>query len=149
MGVYAHPQDVGDRWAGYSEAEHKARVVTLIGDAEALILDRIPGLPTRISKGVVSDRVVLAVVVDMCKRVLRNPDGFRSEDDGDYRYVYAPGAYTPGEVGMTASDLSRLNGSRRGATSGPNDDAALKSLTTMPAGQLVQDRGKTAWSVDD
>lgn len=140
MGVYASPQDIAGRWPGYSADEHDARAEKLIGDAEALMLDRIPALPARIANGVVSERTVTVVVSDMTTRVLRNPEGYRSEDDGDYRYVYAPGAYTPGEVGMTRSDLSRLNGPRRGAT-GPGDDDALRNLTRSPGGQLVQDRG--------
>ncbi|MQA14219.1 MAG: hypothetical protein GEV09_08615 [Pseudonocardiaceae bacterium] len=140
MGVYASTEDISGRWAGYDPDEHEDRATRLIGDAEALLLDRIPGVPQRIANGVVSDRTVTAVVVDMVKRVLRNPDGYRSEGDGDYNYVYSPGAYTPGEVGMTRTDLSRLNGPRRGVTGSLAADDQIV-VTRRPGGPLVQDRG--------
>ncbi len=125
MGIYASPDDVAARWSGYNSTVHGDQALTDIGDAEALILDRVPTLPLRVSNGVVSERTVTKVICDMVIRHLKNPEGYRSEADGDYNYVYAPGAYTPGDVGMTVADLARLNGPRRGCTAGPNDDDAL------------------------
>lgn len=133
MGLYADPADIASRWGGYRPEIHEALAVSLIGDAEALLLDRIPQLPLRIANGVVSEQTVSSVVVDIVKRVLRNPEGFRSEADGDYNYAYAPGAYTPGEVGVTSGDLARLNGNRRGATlSAGADDPAMTVLVRGP-----------------
>lgn len=125
MGLYASSSDVGAKWAGYDTAQHQVRADVLIGEAETLIQDRIPDLALRISNGVISTKTVNHVVTSMVIRVLRNPEGYRSESDGDYNYAYAPGAYTPGEVGLTVSDLSRLRGSRGGVTVGPGDDVAL------------------------
>lgn len=139
MGIYASPEDIANRWSGYDETTHSDLAVTLIGDAEALILDRIPYLATRIANGVVSERTVTAVVADMVTRVLRNPEGFREETDGDYSYARPAASAGTGRVELTGHDLSRLNGPRRGATTGPGDDGALRNLVRSPGGQLVQD----------
>lgn len=129
MGLYAEPADIAAKWSGYRSTEHEALAITLIGEAEGLILDRFPQLPDRIANGTVSEVTVKAVVTDMVKRVLRNPEGYRSEADGNYNYAYAPGAYTPGEVDLTAGDIRRLNGHRQAATvSAGADDPAMDIL---------------------
>lgn len=144
MGIYATPEDVGAEWPGYDTAM-ESRTDVLIGKAEALILDTVPQLKGRIAAGVVSERTVAGVVVDMVVRVLRNPDGYRSEQDGDYEYTYAPGSYTYGNTGLTLADLRKLRGSRNAVTIGPGDDVALRNLTRAPR-YGVDDRYQDALS---
>ena len=138
MGLYANPSDIAARWIGYRAEDHEALAITLIGDAESQLLDRVPQLPQRIANGVVFEQTVTSVVADIVKRVLRNPEGYRSEADGDYNYAYAPGAYTPGEIVITAGDIARLSGNRRAVTVGPGDDAALTHLLRSPDEEWLQ-----------
>lgn len=121
--MYATTADIAARWAGYDATEHETRAGVLIGDAEALILDRIPDLAGRIAAGIVSANTVKAVVCNVVSRVLRNPGGYRQESDGDYSYTYAPGANTPGEVALNRVDIASLQGRRRATTVAANDSA--------------------------
>lgn len=141
MGNYATAADVAARWPGYIAEDHQDFAEVLIGDAESLIADEYPGLDARIADGKLSERTVTQVVVAMVVRVLKNPSGFRREQDGDYEYQYAPSAVIPGEVALTAGDRAKLAGNRRATTIGPNDPA-LKNPWRYPEYELVQDWGE-------
>ncbi|MFE2912822.1 Gp19/Gp15/Gp42 family protein [Kitasatospora indigofera] len=83
--AYATVQDVEDRYLGQLTTDEQALAEVLLGDAENLIRSRVRDLDTR-----VTDPNYLAAVVQVesnaVLRVVRNPDGYRQEMDGNYSY---------------------------------------------------------------
>lgn len=62
------------------------RAVLLLDDAEALLLRRIPDLLTKAAADEHYARLVRRVERSAAARVLRNPDGYRQENEGGYGY---------------------------------------------------------------
>lgn len=86
------------------------QATALLDDATAIILDRFPQYltaPTQAS---------IAVCSAMVLRVLRNPDGKRSEQIDDYSYTI-DSARSAGELYLTAAELDTLRPIRTSAFS--------------------------------
>jgi hypothetical protein len=123
MGVYADVRDVELEWNRQVEGGSLEHVHWLIDKAEA-VLATVPGLALRITAGTVAPSTLRHVVAAMVVRVLRNPEGKRSETAGDYSYELAAGS--SGESGMylTAGERRLLGlGGRAGSI--PLVDPAL------------------------
>lgn len=124
MGVYADVEHVELEWNRTIPVEAIAHVNWLIDKAEAVLVT-IPGLSVRITAGTVTAANLRYVVAAMVVRVLRNPEGKRSETAGDYSYELASGS--SGESGMllTAAERRLLGvGGRAGSI--PLVDDALE-----------------------
>lgn len=78
--------DVEARLGRSLEGDEATLATALLEDTEVIILSRIPLLPEYIATGRVSERAVKMVESNAVIRVLKNPDGFQSEQEGDYLY---------------------------------------------------------------
>lgn len=85
--AYATAQDVEARLGRDLRPEEVEQVEILLEDAEAILLMRIPNLHDLVTSGEIPERIVVMVEVQMVLRVLRNPDAFISETDGNYSYT--------------------------------------------------------------
>lgn len=84
--AYATPTDIAER-LGRDLDESESRIVdTRLEDAEELILARIPDLPEKIADGTVRERLVVMVEAEAVMRLIKNPEGFTQETDGNYSY---------------------------------------------------------------
>ena len=88
--AYASPADVADRLGRPLTEAEQTQAPVLLEDAEILIRARIPDLDDRIADGLLSEAVVVMVEANAVMRVLRNPEGYRQEQDGDYMYSVDP-----------------------------------------------------------
>lgn len=85
----AAPQDVASRLGRELTPEETTQVATLLADAELLIRARIKNLDELITTGQLLSEVVVMVEANSVMRVIRNPEGFKSEVDGNYSYEFA------------------------------------------------------------
>lgn len=104
MGVYAEVRDIELEWNRQVPADALAHVNWLIDKAEAALVVT-PGLAVRITAGLVPPQNLRHVVAAMVVRVLRNPEGKRSETAGDYSYELASGS--SGDSGLYLTSLDR------------------------------------------
>lgn len=86
MSTIANEDDVSVRWGRTLTTEETALVVKRLEDAERLILKRIPNLAAQITAGTINVEDVKQVEAEAVLRLVRNPDGYISETDGDYTY---------------------------------------------------------------
>jgi hypothetical protein len=111
--AYALPEDVSKRHIG---EELDAQVLAVVGvrldDAERLIKTRIPDLDDRITAGSLDEESVKQVEADMILRLIRNPEGYTQESDGNYSYMISA-AVASGRLEVR-EDEWRLLGMRRG-----------------------------------
>ena len=84
---YANSSDVAVRWARELTPEEEALVDARLGDIERRILRKVPDLADKITAGTVDVEDVKAVEADAVLRLVRNPDGYIQESDGDYSYM--------------------------------------------------------------
>jgi hypothetical protein len=83
--AYATVEDVRKRMKRPLTPEEEALATQLLDDAETRIRVRVRDLDTRAADPEYLKLVVL-VEANAVLRVLRNPEGYRSEADGDYSY---------------------------------------------------------------
>lgn len=88
--AHAVAADVAVRWGkaiDTLEAETVALIETRLGDAERMIKRRIPDLDAKITAATLDVEDVKQVEADMVLRLVRNPEGYLSETDGNYTYM--------------------------------------------------------------
>lgn len=85
--AYATPADVEVRLGRELTPEETAQVAELLEDVEMMIKLKIPDLDAKVADGTIPERLVILVEVNAVIRVLRNPDAFVSETDGNYSYT--------------------------------------------------------------
>lgn len=85
-GPYAVTADVQSEWHQPLTDEQLPWVQAKIDRATRKLLRRIPDLDARITDGRLTTEDVRDAIVDAVLRVLRNPSGYKSEQDGDYGY---------------------------------------------------------------
>ncbi len=85
--AYATVEDVQIRLGRELSPDETQMVLALLEDVEAMIRQRIPDLDEKIADGEIQERIVVMVEVNAVLRVLRNPDAFLSETDGNYSYT--------------------------------------------------------------
>lgn len=90
-GTYADVSDVTKRWARTPTTAEQTLIETRLEDAERMIERglRRRGLTTladRITNDLTDEDDVIQVEADVVLRLVRNPDGYLSETDGNYMY---------------------------------------------------------------
>jgi hypothetical protein len=84
--AYATPEDVEAR-LGRPLDEWETQVVsTRLNDAELILRSRIPDLDERVADGRILEAAVVMVEAEMVMRLVRNPEGYTAETDGNYSY---------------------------------------------------------------
>lgn len=89
---YATWEDVQSRYEHDLDERLQAITTVRLGDAERLIRHRIKDLDARLALDPTDDNsldldTVIQVESEMLIRLLRNPDGFSQESDGNYSYA--------------------------------------------------------------
>lgn len=79
--------DVSVRWARELTPEEEALVNLRLEEVERMVRRRIPDLDQRITAGTVLEADVVQVEADAVLRLVRNPEGYLSETDGNYTYT--------------------------------------------------------------
>lgn len=85
--AYATDADVAVRWARTLTPEEIALVNARLGDIERRIKRRVPDLAEKVVDGTVDIEDVIQVEADAVLRLVRNPEGYIQESDGDYSYM--------------------------------------------------------------
>lgn len=107
--AYATVTDVESRLGRDLSPDEEEQVEILLDDAEAVLRTYIPNMDTLIDTGKLDERLVIMVEVNMVLRVLRNPDAFVSETDGNYSYTRASGTVS-GLLEVLPRELDWLGG---------------------------------------
>jgi hypothetical protein len=84
--AYATVSDVEARLGRTLEPSESQIVTTRLNDIELMIRHRVPDLDTKVATGVIDPAVVVMVECDAILRLVRNPDGYTAETDGNYSY---------------------------------------------------------------
>lgn len=85
--AYAQASDVTVRWAREASAEETSLINTRLADVERMIKRRIPDLDTKVTNGDIDVEDLKQVEADAVLRLVRNPEGYLSETDGNYTYM--------------------------------------------------------------
>jgi len=84
--AYATPDDVQLRFNRELDPDERQSVEVRLDDVEEMIRLRVPDLDAKIEDGSIRRRLVVAVECEAVLRLIRNPDGFTEETDGNYSY---------------------------------------------------------------
>lgn len=88
--AHADAADVTVRWgkaADDVDDETTALIEVRLGDVERMIKRRIPDLDDQITDETIDVEDVKQVEADAVLRLVRNPEGYLSETDGNYTYM--------------------------------------------------------------
>lgn len=85
--AYATAADVSVRWARTPSDEESALIEVRLNDLERLIRRRIPNLDDKVDAGTIDVDDLIQVEAEAVLRLVRNPDGYLSESDGNYTYM--------------------------------------------------------------
>jgi hypothetical protein len=111
--AYATPDDVATRWGRELSGEETNLVSVRLEDVERMIRRRIPDLEDQVASGQINVEDVVQVESDSVLRLARNPEGYKSETDGDYTYTLSDDLST-GVLGITDDEWAILGVSRGG-----------------------------------
>lgn len=84
--AYATVDDVQARMGRPLTAEERQLATTLLDDVEAMLKARIPDLDERAAADPNYRTLVVMVESNAVTRVLKNPEGYRQETEGNYSY---------------------------------------------------------------
>ncbi|MCO5595391.1 hypothetical protein L7F22_049433 [Adiantum nelumboides] len=87
--------------------EAEAAIEIRLDDVEALIKVRIPDLEDKVSSGAINLSLVILVESEAVLRLLRNPDGYIQETDGNYSYTLSA-AVASGRLEIREDEWSLL-----------------------------------------
>lgn len=85
--AYATVADVQARYHEPLDDALETVVGTRLADAELILRNRIPDLDDRVLASDTYHDIVVMVESEMVLRLIRNPDGFSQESDGNYSYA--------------------------------------------------------------
>lgn len=85
--AYATVEDVQLRYEEEIDESLEVVVGTRLEDAELHIRNRIPDLDDRVAASENYEKIVIMVEAEMVLRLIRNPDGYSQESDGNYSYA--------------------------------------------------------------
>ena len=91
MATYATADDVEELWAQEFTDAERTLVERRLAQAERMIRRRISDLDDRAADSDYRAELI-DIESDVVLRVIRNPDGYESEQDGDYAYRFHPEA---------------------------------------------------------
>lgn len=111
--AYASVADVEARLGRPLEAGETTIVQTRLNDVELIIRNRIPDLDARVADGSLDVEVVIMVEAEAILRLIRNPEGYTAETDGNYSYQISV-KVASGRIDILSSEWSLL-GVRAGA----------------------------------
>ena len=114
--LLVYPQDVSDVIKGGIPAEDLPWVANLIARATRLLVNLRPGLPALVDSGAVVAAFVADVIVDAVARVVRNPEGYYREQEGEYGYSKSV-ASSSGQLEFLPSELAPLTPGNNGVQS--------------------------------
>lgn len=89
MTTYAAPTDVSARLGRELTTEETTLVSVRLEDVERKIRRRIPDLDDRVTNGDIAEDDLVQVEAEALLRLIRNPDGYLSETDGSYSYMFS------------------------------------------------------------
>lgn len=89
--AYASASDVEVRWARTPTDEEAALIEVRLDDVERMIKRRIPDLDAQVTAGTIAEDDLIQVEADTVLRLVRNPEGYTSETDGNYTYMLQSG----------------------------------------------------------
>jgi hypothetical protein len=105
--VYADASDVQQARGQVIPESQQEWVQGRVDAAHRRLRSAAPGLDARVTSGVLDADLVKDVIVEMVLRVLRNPEGFAREQDGDYGYSRSERVGS-GVLEVTDADLKAL-----------------------------------------
>lgn len=111
--AYATVADVEARLGRTLDPSESQIVSTRLNDVELMIRHRIPDLDTKVSTGALDPQIVVMVECDAILRLIRNPEGFTAETDGNYSYQISA-EVASGRLDILAGEWALL-GIRAGA----------------------------------
>lgn len=111
--AYATVPNVQARFTRPLTLEEEQMAQTLLDDVEARLRARIPDLDERVDADANYLALVVQVEANAVLRVLRNPEGYRQETEGNYSYSLSA-AVASGHLFVMDSEWDLL-GARRGA----------------------------------
>lgn len=83
---YAEATDIADRLGRDLDPSETRIVASRLEDVETLILTRISDLDERVASGKLNQRLIVMVESEVILRLIKNPDGYTQETDGNYSY---------------------------------------------------------------
>lgn len=110
---FASIEDVEVRFFRDLTPEERPLVEARLEDAEQKLRSRIPDLDSKVENDPVFASVVVRVCADAVIRLVRNPEGYVQETDGNYTYMLSQ-AHADGRLSFTPDEWLDL-GVRRGA----------------------------------
>lgn len=84
--AYATVADVEARLGRSLDSSEQTIVSTRLNDVELLIRNKIPDLDAKISAGTIDVEAVIMIECEAVLRLVRNPEGYTAETDGNYSY---------------------------------------------------------------
>lgn len=111
--AYATTADVEARLGRPLDASETTIVETRLNDVELLIRSRIPDLDTKVADGTIDVEIVIMIESEAILRLIRNPEGYTAETDGNYSYQISA-RVASGLIDILASEWALL-GVRAGA----------------------------------
>jgi hypothetical protein len=105
--AYATVTDVQDRIARPLDPAEQQLAETLLADAERRIRRRIKDFDQRVCDDPDFRATVVEVEANAVLRVLKNPEGFRQELEGNYQYILNA-AVASGYLGILPSEWAEL-----------------------------------------
>jgi len=85
--AYATPEDIEQRLGRELDVSEATIVAARLDDVEELIFQRIPDLTQKVIDGKLRERLIVMVECEAVMRMIRNPDGYTQETDGNYSYT--------------------------------------------------------------
>lgn len=84
--TYAEPSDVSGRLGRELSADEATMVAARLEDAELIIKSRIPDLDAKITADEIDVELVKMIEANSVVRLVRNPNAYTGETDGNYSY---------------------------------------------------------------
>lgn len=118
--AYATVEDVQKRYHDTIDESLAVVVGTRLNDAELIIKSRVPDLDAKVTDSETYEQILIMIEADMVLRLIKNPDGYSQESDGNYSYaIYQNVASGRLEVLDNEWDLLGPDGGRGSYTISP------------------------------
>lgn len=85
--AYASAEDVAARLGRELDTDEETLVEARLEDAELILRSRIPDMDDKVLDDPIFEKILIMVESEMVLRLVRNPDGYTQETDGNYSYT--------------------------------------------------------------